>query len=204
MTQSEQRQQHLQASSRKSQEGWGVSIHPLVFPPSSPAGFIVPRDSCGGVGVTWHAKFIRISRHPMIAHSSWLLFYAVAMAESMRHLLWFIQRDTCLCSGHKVGRQSESSKCDSAGAFRHRQVKKEKSTWMNSQICEQRRVQKEYTRGINQHIFSLYYLYIQCNLSFFQKEIHRKIIKIGVHRAPQGTESFCVSQCTVLCTPFTH
>lgn len=110
----------------------------------------------------------------------------------------------CLCSGHKVGWQSESSRCDSAGAFRHRQVKKEKSTWMNSQICEQRWVQKEYTQGINQHIFSLYYLYIQCNLFFFSKEIHRKIIETGVRRAPQGTESFCVSRCTVLCTPFTH
>lgn len=47
------------------------------------------------------------------------------MAESLHDFLWCIEMHAFLCTEHNGGRQSESSKCDSMGPFRHRHTKKE-------------------------------------------------------------------------------
>lgn len=153
-------QQHLKASSWKSQEGWGGGCTPLNFLPSSPQGFIVPRESCGGVGVPRCAKCLSF-----FFFFLWLQIHcdcyslAAEIAESMRDLLRCRERQEFLRTEYTGGRQSEPSKCDSVGPSRHRQTKKENPhgcTWkpMNTQRFNKKRKKKYYIHK-DLHAFSL-------------------------------------------------
>ena len=125
--QSEQCQQHLKANSWKSQEGWGGGCFPLIFLPSNPKGFIVPRESCGGVGVLWCAKcfFFHSSSYSVCKFTVIVILCLRRWQKACVTCRGAGEKQEFLCTEYTGGRQSESSKCDSMGPSRHRQTKKE-------------------------------------------------------------------------------
>lgn len=141
---------------------------------------------------------------------------AAEMAEIMHDLLWCMERQRFVCTGHKGGRQRESSKCDSKGPFRDRQTKKENPHGctcksVNKERLNKKRIHKNLQRGT---FFSSSYT---CTRILYKhtvwhaiclQVIHIGIIKMSGDMAPQNNESLCVSQSAldlaVLCAHFSH
>lgn len=123
-------QQHLKAINWNSQEGWGGSILPLIVLPSNPEGFIVPKESCWGVGLPWCAKCFFLFLWLWI-HCDW---YSLVCSDDRKHGM------TRRAAWNRVFCAQEQAKWAlpmwQCGTFQAQMNKKGKSTWMHMQISE--------------------------------------------------------------------